>query len=302
MARQWNVMIVAGPTASGKSALALRLADACGGEIVNADALQIYSDLAILTARPSDAEMARVPHHLFGIAPGEEAWSAGRWLRAARETLDQIRDRNRPAVVVGGSGLYLRALTEGLADIPAIPLAVRSEVRALFDSLGEAAFRERLAQADPAAAGRIAAGDRQRLTRAMEVHRATGRPLSHWRGAAHEGLAPGSWRALVIDPPRDRLYAACDARLARMISQGALEEVARLAARGLPGHLPIMKAVGLRPLLAHLAGTCDLGAALASAQQETRRYAKRQLTWLRGQCPDWPRLDDPEDFLPHISP
>ena len=285
------VLLIAGPTASGKSALALRLAQAMGGEIVNADAMQIYAGLRVLTARPSAEEEARAPHHLFGVADAADAWSAGRWQRAALEVLAGIAARGRPAIVVGGTGLYLRALTEGLAEIPPVPRKVRAETAEAFEHLGEEAFRRALAVHDPAAAARIAPGDRQRLCRAWEVRAASGRALSDWQGATSPALAPGAWRAVVLEPAREDLYARCDTRLERMIGEGALEEVRALVARGLDPALPALKAVGVRELAAHLRGELSLPQALATAQQETRRYAKRQLTWLRNQVPDWERVE-----------
>lgn len=290
------IQLIAGPTASGKSALALRLARETGGEIVNADALQLYADLRWLSARPSPQEEAQAPHHLFGIADGADGWSVGRWLRAALAVLEDIAGRGRPAIVVGGTGLYFKALTEGLADIPVIPEAVRTETAAAFDREGEAVFRERLARVDPAAAARIAPSDRMRLVRAMEVFAATRRSLTDWRAATRPALPAGAWRSVVIEPPREALYARCDARLATMVEAGALEEVAALVARRLDPNLPVMKAVGVREFAAHLAGETSLAEALDAARQETRRYAKRQLTWLRNQTPDWPRVTatDPE--------
>jgi tRNA dimethylallyltransferase len=281
------VTLIAGPTASGKSALALWLAEQAGGEIVNADALQLYRDLSILSARPSPEEMARVPHHLFGAADAADGWSVGRWARAAGPVLDDIAKRGRPAVVVGGTGLYFRALTVGLAEIPEVPQAAAQTLAAL----GEAGLRARLAKADPEAAARISPGDVQRLSRALAVFEATGRPLSAWQADTAPMLAPGSWRGVVLAPPRAALYARCDARLAAMVEAGALDEVAALMARGLSPALPAMKAVGLRELAAHLSGQTSLAAALAEAQQATRNYAKRQLTWFRNQTPDWPRID-----------
>jgi tRNA dimethylallyltransferase len=286
------VLLIAGPTASGKSALALTLAERLGGEIVNADALQLYADLRLLTARPTPEEEARVPHHLFGVADGADGWSVGRWLEAALPVLDAIAARGRPAIVVGGTGLYFRALTKGLADIPAAPPAVRREAAEAFDRLGEKAFRQALAERDPAAAARIGPGDRQRLLRAFEVAEATGRALSDWQAGTTAPIGPDQWRAVVLEPERKALYARCDARLAAMVEQGALEEVRTLMARGLDPVAPVMKAVGVRELAAHLAGEFSLAEALAMAQQETRRYAKRQLTWFRNQTPDWPRLGD----------
>lgn len=261
-----------------------------GGEIVNADSMQLYRDLRVLTARPSPEDEACAPHHLFGTVDAAEGWSVGRWLRAAAEILDEIAARDRPAIVAGGTGLYFRALTQGLAEIPAIPTATRREAEAEFERLGEAGFRSRLAAADPAAAARIAPGDRQRLVRAWEVYAATGEALSDLQRSGEPLLSPDGWRAVALEPPREAIYARCDARLAAMLDAGALEEVEALMARGLDPQLPAMKAVGVRELAAHLRGEATLGQALAQAQQETRRYAKRQLTWMRGQTPDWPRI------------
>jgi tRNA dimethylallyltransferase len=287
-----RIWLIAGPTASGKSALALRLADALGAEILNADSMQLYADLRLLTARPSHAEEARAPHHLFGTVDAADGWSVGRWLRAATEVLDEIAARGRPAIVVGGTGLYFNALTRGLADVPEIPPKVRHEAEADFDAMGDDAFRARLATHDPAAADRIAPGDRQRLSRAWEVFAATGRPLSDWQRSGAPPLAAGAWQAVALEPPREALYARCDARLAAMVEAGALREVRALAARALDPALPVMKAVGVREFAAHLRGETTLAEALAGAQQQTRNYAKRQTTWMRGQMADWPRLDE----------
>ena len=289
------VTLIAGPTASGKSALALRLAQSTGGEIVNADSMQVYADLRVLTARPSPEEEAAAPHHLFGVADAAEAWSVGRWLKAATATLAQIAGRRRPAIVVGGTGLYFRALTQGLADVASVPAAVRAKVQALYDEIGEAAFRTRLAEVDPAAAERIATADRQRLTRAYEVFAASGRPLSAWQARTSPTLAPGSWRALVLEPPREAIYARCDLRLEAMLAAGALEEVARLIGRGLDARLPAMKALGVAPFAANLRGDIGLDEALARARQDTRRYAKRQVTWFRNQASDWPRAQSADE-------
>ena len=285
-----DVILIFGPTASGKTALALRLAKATGAEIVNADALQVYADLRVLTARPAPHEEALAPHHLFGVADAAEAWSVGRWLGAAAGVLADVAARGNPAVVVGGTGLYLRALTRGLADIPPMPATARVQAQALFDRLGEAGFRAELKSRDPEAEARISPGDRQRLARAFEVHAVTGRALSDWQAATSPALAEGRWRAVALEPPRAELYARCDRRFAAMVEGGALEEARALLARGLDPDLPAMKAVGLRELGRHLAGELDLPQAVAAGAQETRRYAKRQLTWLRNQTADWPRL------------
>jgi tRNA dimethylallyltransferase len=285
-----RVWLVAGPTASGKSALALDLAAEIDGEIVNADSMQIYADLHVLTARPGPAETAVRPHHLYGVADAAEPWSVGRWLAAARQILGELAGRGRPAILTGGTGLYFRALTQGLADIPPIPAGARAEARARFASLGEDRFRADLAAVDPEAAARIERGDIQRLTRAMEVWLGAGRSLSDWRRNSPPALQPGSWRGVVVEPPRAELYRRCDARLAAMVAGGALEEVARLVGRDLPPGSPALKALGVAPLAACLRGELTAEAALARAQMDTRRYAKRQLTWFRNQTPDWPRV------------
>jgi tRNA dimethylallyltransferase len=288
-----GVWLIAGPTASGKSGLALALAEATGAEIVNADSMQVYADLRVLTARPGPDELARAPHRLDGVADGAEAWSVGRWLRAATQVLAEIAARGRLAIVVGGTGLYFRALTRGLADIPPVPEESRAAAEAEYHAEGEGAFRMRLAVLDPAAAARIAPGDRQRLVRAMAVARATGRALSDWQ-AGGETPALDNWRGLVLDPPRAALYARCDARLAAMVEEGALDEVAALMTRGLDPALPVMKALGVPEFAGHLRGEASLEEALAAARQATRRYAKRQTTWFRNQTADWPRLTPPD--------
>jgi tRNA dimethylallyltransferase len=290
------IWLIAGPTASGKSALALRLARAIGGEIVNADSMQLYADLRILTARPSRDEERAVPHHLFGIADAADGWSVGRWLKETKEVLADIASRNRAAIVVGGTGLYFAALTRGLADIPPVPPAARREAEALFSALGEAEFRRKIAGFD-GEAGRISPGDRQRLVRTYEVMLATGGPLSAYHAMTAPALTPGSWRSAVVAFERQALYARCDARLAAMFDGGAVEEVQALVARGLGPASSVMKAVGVRELADHLGGRLTLAEALAAAQRETRRYAKRQMTWFRNQTPDWPRIAavEPED-------
>ncbi len=285
-----SVWLIAGPTASGKSALALGLAEATGGEIVNADALQLYRDLRVLSARPTEAESAQAPHHLYGVVDAAEGWSVGRWQRAAAGVLAEIAGRGRTAIVVGGTGLYFRALTHGLAEIPEVPARARAAVADLWSEGGEAAVRGALHAGDPVSAERITPGDRQRLLRALEVLQSTGKPLGAWQADTAPLLAPGSWRGAVIEPDRAELYARCDARLLAMVAGGALEEAAALMARGLDPLLPAMKAVGFPELARHLAGELTLDEAIVQAQQATRNYAKRQLTWFRNQTPDWPRV------------
>jgi tRNA dimethylallyltransferase len=285
-----RIWLIAGPTASGKSAYALDLAERIGGEIVNADSMQIYAGLRVLTAGPSPEETARAPHHLFEVVDAAVGWSVGRWLEAATKVLAEIASRGHPAIIVGGTGLYFRALTHGLADVPPVPETQREISGLLYAARGEEEFREILKPLDPEAEARIETGDRQRLVRAHAVAIATGKSLTAWQTDTKPAIAPGTWKGLVLDPPRAELYARCDARLAVMVEQGALDEVAAMEARGLDPSLPALKAVGYREFAAHLRGETTLDQALDAARQETRRYAKRQLTWFRNQTPDWARI------------
>ncbi|WP_332659571.1 tRNA (adenosine(37)-N6)-dimethylallyltransferase MiaA [Brevundimonas sp.] len=288
------ITLIAGPTASGKSRLALEMAERSGAVIVNADSQQLYADLRVLTARPSPEEEAVAGHALYGVADAADAWSVGRWSRAVLPLVAEQAARRRPVLLVGGTGLYFTALTRGLADIPDIPLEVRDAAGAMFDAEGEAVFRRRLAEVDPVAEARIEAGDRQRLTRAWAVANHTGRSLSDWTGDTTPLLSPGSWTGMVLEPGRESLYASCDARVARMVEAGALEEVRALVARGLDPALPAMKAVGVREFAGCLAGEATLDQAAEATRQATRNYAKRQLTWFRNQTPDWARVS-PDD-------
>jgi tRNA dimethylallyltransferase len=284
-----KITLIAGPTASGKSRLAMDMAASTGAVILNADSQQLYADLRMLSARPSQADEAEAEHRLYGVADAAEAWSVGRWTREVLPVLAELVDAGRPALLVGGTGLYFTALTKGLADIPEVPDQVRDAVAAAFDDEGEPLFRRRLAALDPAAAARIEQGDRQRLTRAMAVAEHTGRALSDWTADTTPLLAPGSWTGLVVEPDRERLYANCDLRVGLMVEQGAVEEVRALMARDLSPDLPAMKAVGVREFAAHLAGETTLDQAIDATRQSTRNYAKRQLTWFRNQTPGWRR-------------
>jgi tRNA dimethylallyltransferase len=302
------VVIVAGPTASGKSALALAVAEALGGTIINADSMQVYRDLAVLTARPGAAALARAPHRLYGVVESAEACSAGRWRGLALAEIAAAREAGRVPVVTGGSGLYLRALLEGLAPVPPVAAALRAEARALHARLGGEGFRRALAARDPEAAQRLAAGDTQRLIRAYEVVTATGRALADWRRGQGPVAGPPAAAVLLL-PQRAALYTACDARFLRMMERGALAEVQALLARGLDPALPAMRAVGVPELAALLAGRASREAAVAAAQQATRRYAKRQYTWFRHQMPEHGALQKQvvgeqfsESLLPKILP
>lgn len=283
-------LLIAGPTASGKSALALAAAQALGGEIVNADSMQIYDGLHIVTARPDVAEEAQVPHHLFGCVDPAERWSVGSWTDAALRVMADIRQRGRVPILVGGTGLYFAALTHGLAPIPEIGAAARERATALLRSSGPEALHREAVALDPVAAERVEPGDRQRLLRIVEVGYQTGQPISAFREQTEPLLPPGSWRGVVIDPDRDALYRRIDARFDRMLEMGALEEIRGFMARRLDADLPAMKALGVPPLIAHLRGELPLDEAVEAAKRETRRYAKRQLTWIRNQMTDWPRI------------
>lgn len=284
------VTLIAGPTASGKSALALARAQQTGAVIVNADSQQLYADLRVLTARPSPEDEARAEHCLYGVADAGEAWSVGRWTRAVVPVLAELAAEGRPALIVGGTGLYFTALTKGIADIPDVPVAAREATQEAFDFLGEDAFRARLAERDPRAATAIAPGDRQRLTRALAVAETTGRALTDWQADTRPLLAPGAYDRRVVEPDRAALYANCDRRVGLMVEQGALDEVRVLMRRRLDPELPAMKAVGVRDFAAHLKGKATMDEAIDAVRQATRNYAKRQLTWFRNQTPDWPRI------------
>ena len=282
-----RIVVIAGPTASGKSRLALAIAEALaadgvGAVLINADSMQVYRQLRVLTARPSEADEQRVAHRLYGVLSVACPCSAGRWRDMALAAIDEALAAARLPIVVGGSGLYLRALLDGLSPIPEIPPDVRAAAGARFAALGEAGFRRALAACDAAAEARIAPGDRQRLVRAWEVVEASGRPLSDWQAEARDPL-PLPALKLLLAPARAALAAACDARLEAMIAGGGLDEVAALLAAGTDPRLPAMKALGVPALVAHLAGELTLEEAMALAKRATRRYAKRQQTWFRHQ-------------------
>jgi len=283
-----RALLIAGPTASGKSAAALTLAQKIGATVVNADSMQVYADLRILTARPTRSEEGLAPHRLFGEIDGAVNFSVGRWARRAREILTGLAG---PAIFVGGTGLYFRALTEGLSDMPDVPEAVRAAVRERAEGRSTPDLHAELATADPETAARLRPSDRQRTLRALEVLSATGRPLAAFHEARGEpALRPGTWSGLFLAPDREALYARIDARFDAMIAEGALEEVARLAARNLDPALPVMRAHGVPHLIAHLDGRLTLAEAAARAKLDTRHYAKRQFTWARHQLTGFERV------------
>ncbi len=281
-------VLIAGPTASGKSALALRLAQALSGIIINADSMQVYRDLRVITARPTAAEEALVPHRLYGEVDAAVNFSAGAWVAEAAVMLEQARAQRRRPIFVGGSGLYFKALTRGLSAVPAIPAEVRDGVRAWLEREGVEALHALLGRRDPAAAERLQPRDRTRIARALEVVEATGRPLADWHRDSQPPLLPqGSCIALFLDPDRDALYARIDARFDAMLREGALAEVEHLAARRLDPLLPAMKAHGVPALIRHVSGEITLQAAAAIGRSDTRHYAKRQFTWFRHQLPEF---------------
>jgi len=282
------VTVIAGPTASGKSALALALAEAANGVIVNADSAQIYRDLPILSAAPSADELRRAEHRLYGIQDGALPCSAADWASRARAEITAIHAEGRLPILVGGTGLYLRTLLDGIAPVPKIDPDIRSEVR----NAEVADNHLRLAKADPAAATALNPADRTRIARALEVVLSTGRTLAQWQEQRTGGIGDEiDLKALILLPPRDWLYKRCDERFAAMVEAGALAEVKALLGRGLSPTLPVMRAIGVRELGSHLAGEITLDEAIAAGSQATRNYAKRQYTWFAHQPPaDWMRF------------
>ena len=285
-------VLIAGPTASGKSALALALAETLGGVIINADSMQVYRDLRIITARPSPEDEARAPHRLYGHVDAGENYSVGRWCRDVAEALAGTAAQSRVPILVGGTGLYFKALTSGLAAVPPIPADIRTHVRGRLQSEGVAPLFAELIKRDPATAQRLMPNDRSRISRALEVVLATGRSLTDWH---REGLPP------LVDPARAvKVFLACErkqlvarieTRFAVMLKAGALDEAKALAARRLDPLLPAMKAHGVPWLIRHLNGEISIDEAAAGAVMDTRRYAKRQVTWFRNQMANWTAVE-----------
>jgi tRNA dimethylallyltransferase len=282
-------ILIHGPTASGKTKLAISLARKHGGEIINADAMQCYRDLNVLTARPDAEELAAAPHHLFGEIDAAVRHSAGLWSKEAAAKIAALRADGKVPILVGGTGLYLMALTEGLSDVPAIGDMHRERARQMVEMDQPAAFAY-LAAHDPVVAGRIDANDGQRTSRALEVLFATGKPLSSFQGQAAPVLAPGEWVGVTITPPRETLYARINARVDVMVKQGALEEARRLWERKLDDALPAMRAHGMPGFAEYFSGRTSLEDALDRCRRDTRRYAKRQMTWIAHQFTLWPRI------------
>jgi tRNA dimethylallyltransferase len=283
-----RAVLIAGPTASGKSALALALAEALGGTIINADAMQVYRDLRIVTARPTPEEEARAPHLLYGHVDAAENYSVGRWCVDASAALAAVEREGRLPILAGGTGLYFKALTRGLATIPPIPGQMRSAVRERLKREGIAALYTELSARDPASARRLMPGDRARISRALEVALATGRSITDWHARGMEpALDPHAAVKVFLDVDRAELYRRIDSRFDAMLASGALDEVRALAGRQLDPALPAMKAHGVPWLIRYIRSEIDLPAAVDAAKRDTRRYSKRQATWFRHQLPDW---------------
>lgn len=299
-----RALLIMGPTASGKSALALALALAgrLNGEIVNADSMQVYADLRVLTARPTLEEEGQAPHHLYGTVDAAERFSVGAWLRAASPLLADISARGHTPVVVGGTGLYFRALTHGLVEIPEPSPELRADLMARAERDGAEALHADLTARDPAVAATLGVRDAPRIIRALAVREATGVSIEDWRRDTRPVLAPGQWLGVALTPPRAPLYEAIDGRFGAMLATGALEEARALAARALDPGLPAMKAHGMPWLAAHFRGEMDLDEAAELGRRDTRRYAKRQFTWIAHQAPDWERPPEAalDDRIAHV--
>jgi tRNA dimethylallyltransferase len=297
-----GAVLIAGPTASGKSALALDLARRLDGTVINADSMQVYRDLSVLTARPTAQEEGEAPHRLYGHVDGAVNFSVGHYLRDATAALDEARRNGRLPILVGGTGLYFKALVDGLSDIPAVPADVRERVRAAAEGRATPALHDELVLRDPAMAERLRPSDRLRILRALEVVEATGRSLLAFQGRKQPGpLAQAPTVRVFLAPDRAALRRRIDARFVAMVEQGALDEVRALAARRLDPMLPVMRAHGVPGLLAYLQGEVSLDEAIRRGQGDTRRYAKRQFTWFRHQMPGWTWVV-PEEALAAVLP
>jgi tRNA dimethylallyltransferase len=283
-------VLIAGPTASGKSGVGLALAAELNGEIVNADSMQVYQDLRIVTARPSEEDEASCPHHLYGQIPAGELFSTGQWLDAVVPVVEEIAARGRVPIVLGGTGLYFRALTEGFVEVPAIPDEVRRQTREEVEAIGSSKAHKLLSDVDARWALKVHENDPQRIARGLEVYRATGRALSDWHDEPVEPALSLPFLKIVLEPDRDWLYDRINRRFATMVEEGALAEVGELLSLGLPPTLPVMKALGVPELGSHLRGDMGLEEAIALGQTRSRQYAKRQSTWFKQQMIAWNRV------------
>jgi tRNA dimethylallyltransferase len=282
------VLCIAGPTASGKSAVALEIAKAVDGEIINADALQVYSDIRVLSARPTEADMAVVPHHLYGFVSGDTPFSGGQWVRAVMPVVLDVLARDKTPLLVGGTGLYFRSLFQGLASVPAIPNTLIQEIDRRIVEDGIEPVMTEARELDPVGTAKLLGEDPQRLTRLLSVVKHTGRTLQSWQSRTHPEIPCDAALRFVMMPPRDTLYKTINERFESMVEQGGMAEAKSVFAKyGADASSPMLKAIGLSHLLRHLKGELDYAEAIELAKRDTRRFAKRQMTWFRNQCGDW---------------
>ncbi|NVJ98626.1 MAG: tRNA (adenosine(37)-N6)-dimethylallyltransferase MiaA [Alphaproteobacteria bacterium] len=290
-----RALFIAGPTASGKSALSLKLAKDLNGVIINSDSMQVYSDLRVITARPSEEEEAQAPHRLYGYLDASEVSSAAGWAQDAMQEIEASWAQDQTPIVIGGTGMYFKTLLDGMAVIPEIPNDIRAGVRARCEAEGSEALHMDLQSVDPATAARLFPGDSQRICRALEVYEATGKPISEWQADTKPGPMQavddaGLLTKIVLDPPRDVLYDRCNRRFDLMLETGAWQELDNLLARNLDPSLPLMRSLGVPSLAAYRRGELSLKDAIEDAKMQTRRFAKRQLTWFRNQFGHWERF------------
>lgn len=291
-----KIYLIAGPTASGKSAYAIKLAKDKHGEIINADAMQVYKELQVLSARPAEREMQNIPHHLYGHVSVRERFSTGRWLKQAEDKIIDVLARDKTPILVGGTGLYFKALTDGLAQIPKISDEAKKAAQNILDKQGIDALRLRAFELDTTATNKVLGDDPQRLLRIVSVALGSQKPLSEWQKNTRPALPKDIWKGLVILPKRDVLYQRINTRFGDMLKTGGLLEAKRIHKMDLPDDLPAMRAIGLKELLSHIRGEIDLDTAIEIAQRQTRRFAKRQYTWIRGNMKNW-RWLEPDDYI-----
>jgi tRNA dimethylallyltransferase len=282
-----QIIILSGPTASGKSALALVIARACNAVIINCDSKQLYAEIPIITAQPTAAEKAEVPHDLYGVISVAEDCSVGRWVEMAKIVIDKVHAAGKLPLLVGGTGMYVKALTEGIPEMPDIDEEIRRNARSCMLEMGSEAMYETLEKEDPVMAARLEKNDSQRITRAYEVLKQTGKSLDWWqKQPAKTVYPPENFLKFFLSPPREVVYANCNTRFEKMMEAGVMQEIAALDAMGLSPELPSMKAHGVPELLAYLHGEMSLEDAIDQAQKNTRHYIKRQFTWFRHQMKD----------------
>jgi tRNA dimethylallyltransferase len=296
LAKDIDAILITGPTASGKSALAVKLAQRHGGVVINADSMQVYGTLKVLTARPDESEMGGVEHFLYGHVPPGRAYSTGVWLREAEALVARLRKEGRLPVFVGGTGLYFKALIGGLSDMPEIPPAIRQRLRARLTEEGAEALHGELSERDPETAARVQPGDGQRIVRALEVIEATGRPIgSYQQSRGPVNIDPARAQKIVVLPERRLLHGRIDRRFETMLARGAVEEVRALLTLRLPPEMPVMKAIGVPQIAAMLKGEMSEAQVIEAGAAATRQYAKRQMTWFRNQLDEtWQRIEGPD--------